>query len=233
MNGSKQQLNNTTLVLWNNNKSIHHMNSVFKALLAVIGISSTLVSCSHVYFNEPQPKGGKRLKEIPAELCGVWMNEEKRYSIVASGFYESNIFMDTISMEMDTAVFWNPLSDTTRLYRAKDLFVYHNKRNGNPYWEISVLEVQKNGDVNLYYTDDPELFRYEKGLKLIEVSVNMNDTTLVMTEIPPLNDSTSVNYVVFDGQMKLKSLRKMVATPYLKYRFHKDGTLEEPEHVQD
>ena len=43
-----------------------------RKIIALLGMTSTLVSCAEVYFTEPQPAGFKNLTQIPAQLHGQY-----------------------------------------------------------------------------------------------------------------------------------------------------------------
>ena len=200
-----------------------------KLISLTIGLLLMLSSCVHVYFSEPQPKGGKRQSEIPKELYGTWFGETEGFQFSEKGYTNINIKTDSVGTIIDTTYQTTCLSDTFRIYKAKELYVIHSKENSD-YWEIVILKPMKNGNINTYHTSDPKIFVHDKGLKLEEVNYLIDDElqsfkTLDLDQF----DTLSFQNAMFSGQMNIKTLRKVIVPDNLMNIFKKDGSLYLPE----
>jgi len=117
------------------------------------------------------------------------------------------------------------LSDTFQLYKAKELYVFHYKEKSD-YWELIVITIQKNGDLNLYMTAEPKIYAVDTRLKLEEANFIIDDLEVsIKTLNPGFEESLEFRSAIFSGQMKTKTLRKIVAPEHLNIVFKKDGTL--------
>ena len=163
----------------------------------IIGLLLVLSSCGVVYFIEPQPKGGELQLEVPKELYGKWFGNAEGWQIDKNGLTNININTDSVGNKTYT----NGVVSEFTVYKAKELYIAHTKGHGD-YWEIIILKPMKNGDINVYYSPDPKLFAHDKNLKLV--------------------DSLSFNSAVYTGQMKMKTLRKILTSENLTI-LKKDG----------
>ena len=200
------------------------MKLILVSLLTLI----LLGSCVHVYFTELQPKGGKYLTEIPKELHGTWMDGHDGVKIHAGGFSEIKIKTVTMNGNVDTVHTAYSLCDTFQLYKSKELYVFHYQDKSD-YWEIAVLTIEKNGDLYLYSTVEPKTFADDKGLKLEEAKFTIDDSAVTEKTLnPEYDESISFQSAIFSGQMKTKTLRKVVTPKNLNLVFKKDGTFFSP-----
>lgn len=199
-----------------------------KLLIALIGLLLIVSSCSHVYFTEPQPKGGERLIVMPEDIYGIWFGGSEGWQFNEKGITNINIETDSIGTIIDTIYETNALSDSLRIYKAKELYVIHSRSNNN-YWEIAILKPMKNGDINTYYTSNPVLFTSAKGLKLEEANYYI-DGELKTFKTLETDDEGSMSFenAVYSGQMSIKTLRKILDSidPVI---FKKDGSIYNPE----
>jgi hypothetical protein len=176
---------------------------------------------------EPQPKGGERLTEIPEMLYGKWFGDNHGWQINKNGFTYIEIESDSVGIVLDTTYQTISLSDTFRIYKAKELYIIHTKENSD-YWEIIILRHMKNGDINAYQASDPELFKPDKGLKLERANFYIDgEEKSVKTLNPEHEESLSFQSAVFSGQMKMRTLRK-VLTPDNLIVLTKDGSIYNP-----
>lgn len=201
-----------------------------KLFLAVILLSFIFPSCSSIYFIEPQPKGGERQPEMPKELYGLWFSENKGWQFNENGITFINFEIDSNANIVDTTYQLVPLSDTLRIYKAKELYVinYINSEKNNNYWEILILERVTNGDINIYYSYNPEIFAHVKGLKLEEATYYIDgEKKIVKTLNHDFESPNEFNNAVFSGQMTNKTLRKLI-TKISPIIFKKDGSISSP-----
>lgn len=185
-------------------------------------------SCSSIYFQEVQPKGGDNLTEIPKELFGIWHGDGEGWKIDEYGFTNIDYKTDTLDNIIDTVYVTTPLSDSTRIYRAKDFYVL-NLRKNSQYWKIVVIRPMNKGDIYFYYISDPEIFTKIKGIKLEKANYYIDgELRTEKTVNPDAKSSLKFDSAVFSGQMKSGSLRKALKTltPTI---FGKDGKIYGPE----
>lgn len=185
-------------------------------------------SCSSIYFQEVQPKGGDNLTEIPKELCGIWHGDSEGWKIDEYGFTNIDYQTDTLDNIIDTVYTTTPLSDSTRIYSTKDFYVL-NLRENSQYWEIVVIRPMNNGDIYIYYISDPKIFTKIKGIKLESANYYIDgELRTVKTVNPDAKSSLKFDSAVFSGQMKSGSLRKALKSlsPTV---FGNDGKIYEPE----
>jgi len=197
-----------------------------KLFTLIIGLVFIVSSCAHIYFIEPQPKGGERLYEMPKELYGEWYGTSNGWKLNENGITIANIKTDSVGNILDTTYQTAPLSDSLRIYKKKDLYVVHLK-DKSEYWEIGILKTMGNGDIYTYQSSDQDKFASAKGLKLEEATYKINGKRkIVKTLNPEADESAHFLNAVFSGQMKLKTLRKVLKslTPTI---FKADGSIYE------
>jgi hypothetical protein len=181
-------------------------------------------SCSSIYFQEVQPKGGDNLTEMPKELFGIWHGDSEGWKIDKYGFTNIDYETDTLDNIIDTVYKTTLLSDTTRIYRTKDFYVL-NLRKNSQYWEIVVIRPMDNGDIYFYYISDPKIFTKIKGIKLERANYYIDGELRTLKTVDPDGESSiKFESAVFSGQMKSRSLRKALKslTPTI---FGKDGKI--------
>ena len=167
-------------------------------------------SCSHIYFEEVQPKGGVRQSEMPEELYGYWFGESEGWELSENGITNIDFETDSLGNVLDTTYQTTPLSYSLRIYKAKEFYLIHTREN-SPYWEIITLKLMKNGDLNIYHSIDPKIFASVKGLKLEYANYDIDEESQNVNKLDPEhNESIIFNHALFSGQMKVRQLRKIV-----------------------
>lgn len=204
-----------------------------KYLFPLIILSLLFSSCAHVYFTEPQPDGGARIYEIPEELFGEWMDDNGGLEIDVTGIMDISLNRNTDGNIIDTSYRKTELSDTMRLYKTKNLYVF-NYRDGSDYWELVVIQKMKNGDIKFYQTANPEIFVKDKRLRLEEAKYIIDGEEQVVNDLKSDNtDESGFKFAVFSGQMKVKTLRKILKEEYLMVALLNDGTIYIPQESND
>lgn len=199
-----------------------------KLFISISILILLFASCSSIYFQEVQPKGGDNLTEMPKELFGIWHGESEGWKIDKYGFTNIDYETDTLNNIIDTVYKTTPLSDSTRIYRTKDFYVL-NLRENSQYWEIVVIRPMDKGDIYFYYISDPKIFTKIKGIKLERANYYIDgELRTVKTVDPDAESSIKFESAVFSGQMKSGSLRKALKSlsPTV---FGNDGKIYEPE----
>jgi len=220
--------------------------------ISLIALSLILTSCWTVSFNQPQPKDGQRLKEIPEELQGKWIkNNGASLMIDATGIGTMNIIVEVDSLNnniVDTSYNYYRLSDSIRIYRGGKYYVY-NELRGDGAWGFAVTKVDFKGNIYNYYCDDVKFYRRLKGLKVDSVSYilkvdsvfNMeedhlhdideliiSDTIVYNPTVKELSkiDNYEIQWIFFNGQIRVKDLHKITVRKNLISIYKVDGTIE-------
>ena len=218
--------------------------------ISLIALSLILTSCWTVSFNQPQPKDGQRLKEIPEELQGKWIkNNGDSLMIDATGIGTMNIIVEVDSLNnniVDTSYNYDRLSDSIRIYRGGKYYVY-NELRGDGAWGFAVTKVDFKGNIYNYYCDDVKFYRRLKGLKVDSVSYTVQhhlhdidelitlDTIVYNPTVKELSkiDNDEIQWIFFNGQIRVKDLQKIAARQNLKSIYKVDGTIEEKKQESD
>jgi hypothetical protein len=201
-----------------------------RTLFIFLSLTFLFSSCVSIYFTETQPKNGKELTEIPKELIGIWKNGNNGYSgFDINGGISTSYIKDSLDNIIDTVYEKTPLSDSVKMFKAKDIYVLNFKEKGNP-WEIIALQVQKNGDINGYWDNDPNLFSSDRDLKLLKsVYANEEGEYKTFTSLDPKSqEELSLKSATFSGQMNFKTLKKMASKKRILFILKKDGTIYYP-----
>ena len=121
------------------------------------------------------------------------------------------------------------LSDSLRIYKAKEFYVIHSKEN-NDYWEIVILKPINNGDINLYCTSNHELFASDKGLKLQEATYIINGEEKKVKALNTNSEESAIfQNALYSGQMSIKTIRKMITIDNLLLILKADGSVFNPD----
>lgn len=202
-----------------------------KKIIALLALSTFLMSCAHMYFTETQPRKSTRLMEIPAELQGFWGDETGSTEIHANGITIIEISEDTTGggSEMVSETTYMDLSEDFQLYKSQDLYVFNLKESEGNYWEIGVLKRDENGDISYYTSNDPEDFRNDKRLKVVEAKYLDGEEERTFKKIQPESDLI-MEHVVFSGQMDHKTVLNMLTEGNLVSIYRADGTVHTPEY---
>lgn len=209
------------------------INTIMNNLVFVILLTLILQSCVSIYFQEPQPKNGKLLSEIPEELRGEWLINEEGVKIDDSNYRNIQFRRDTLNAVYDVDTTLIKLCDTNRLYKIKQFYVFNYRANGSP-WEIIVIEVNLKGDISFYETRETTLFEKDKKLEFIEANYNIdgNDSTVYVLS-DGIEGSSRFNSATFSGQMLYKTVKKIARKKNLIIRLNKDGTVFNPENEEE
>lgn len=196
-----------------------------KTVFLITIIPFVLSSCAHVYFTEPQPKGGTRLKEVPAVLHGEWYVENEGLIIEKTGATSYKTFRDSTSNAIDTVYNRIPLSDTFRLYQAKPFYVLNYRGSGHD-WEIIVISTNKNGDIYICESRKPDIFKQDDDLKLLNAHYELDGRDTTVQELNPDYDG-EVNFksAIFSGEMKISTLKKIARKENAILILKKDGSV--------
>lgn len=196
-----------------------------KALFLLILIPILLSSCAHVYFTEPQPKGGMRLNEVPAELHGEWYVENEGLIIEKTGATSYKTFRDSISNATDTVYDRVVLSDTFRLYQAKPFYVLNYRGSGRD-WEIIVISTNKNGDIYICESRKPDIFKQDGDLKLLNAHYDLDGRDTTVHELNPDYDGEVIfKSATFSGQIQIGTLKKIARKENAILILKKDGSV--------
>jgi hypothetical protein len=200
-----------------------------KTILIFLSFSFIFTSCVSIYFTETQPKGGTMLNEIPNELIGNWMESENNYiGFDKKGKTGTKYVSDSLGNIVDT-IFENiPLSDSLRIFQVKNIYILNYKEKGKN-WGIITFKPQLNGDIFTYQIDDPHFFAKDRNLKLVKaVYIIDGEEKVVNTLNPNYENNLQFQSATFSGQMKIKTLKKMMSENRIMNILKKDGSIYVP-----
>jgi len=181
-----------------------------KKVLPILALFFALISCSHIYFQEVQPKKGIYQTEMPEELFGVWFGSTEGWQMNEYGITNIDLKTDSLNNVIDTVYRTTPLSDSVQFFKATDLYVLNARENSN-YWEIMIFQAMDSGDIHVYSISDPKVFYGIKGLELESANYYIDDELRrVKTLEPEATSSLKFQSAVFSGQMKIRSLKRVL-----------------------
>ncbi len=204
-----------------------------KKVAALLALSLILGSCARVYFTETQPAKGKRMMQMPTELHGTWTSKTGSTEFKSAGVTIMEIKQDTV--ENSTATYkdyeYLNLAENFQLYQLKDLYVFNLKDDDTGYWEIGILQMQKNGDIHYYHNNEPKNYTKDKGLKLVEAKyMDVESGEETTTKLLNSNSELQLQHVVFSGKVNYKTLKKTLVYENLASIFYTNGTIFTPDH---
>ena len=162
------------------------MNFSLRSLI-IFTLVLTLSGCVDLGFENPQPKGGKPLDQVPAFLEGKWQMDDRLLTVSDSRLYYKS---DTTSLvPSDSLVInaWNDFIFINFLDKSKD------------YWTLVVVR-QKGEDMELFlpYLDS----RDEKKL------IRKYDAVVHNTKSNPQENKINKAYIINPTEKEWKKLLK-------------------------
>ena len=137
-------------------------------ILGILVFSATLMSCTEIFFSEPQPKGIKPLEDGFAKIAGEYIGKD-----------ENTEEGDTVIITRDEIIFPEEdemdgeLSEKVVVKKYKGRYFLNFKNEERGLWQLVVVNVNEDGD--LYVTslmnideDDEEELTKKNFAKLIE-----------------------------------------------------------------
>jgi hypothetical protein len=120
-------------------------------------------SCSHVYFDKPQPVDTKNLQAFPLEIQGVWIDLQDTALLVFDATHIRSYEIRGDSLKQDDIIY--TLSDSVVLRSADKLFTVNFRSTEG--WEMAILEPK--GDLELigyYFFLEKEALEQIPNLKI-------------------------------------------------------------------
>jgi hypothetical protein len=191
-----------------------------------------LSSCSHIYFTEAQAGGGALLSEVPKELHGKWKIDERGsakegitewLTIEKEGYRYFKVVKDSLQKVDTVKTETTLLSDSTKLYVSGKLYIF-NYQDENPNWEIVVLVKRANGSIYFYESRDPNFYKRDKNLNLVQAKYTIDaEEKIVKTLDPPYTESANFQHAIFSGQLANKTLHRLTRKKYRLHVLKKNG----------
>lgn len=195
-------------------------------LIILTLLTAFLSSCTNVFFDQPQPKNGKKLKFVPTELQGTWIEQLDTIYITKNGLEEVNVKMDSLDniASIEREKFY--LSDTLVLTKAGKYYVVNLFEKNN--WQVIILDKQSNGDVIWYYPSEPPFFGEGQGLKVKKVTGKINGIKTTDTSLTNKDKGKEIT-VYYEGQFRIKDIKKVLLKENQLWIFKSDGSIIEPQ----
>lgn len=200
-----------------------------KKIISLLAISTFLMSCTHIYFLETQPRKATRLMEIPSELHGFWGDETGSTEIGAKGITIVEITEDTTGGESNkiTDTRFMELNEDFQLYKSLDLYAFNLKESEGKYWELGVVKRESNGDIYYYTSANYEDFAYDKRLKVVETKYLDGEEERTFKKVQEESDMV-LEHVVYSGKMDHKTMLNITKEGNLVSVYRADGTIYNP-----
>jgi hypothetical protein len=203
-----------------------------KSLPYLVAAIFFLSSCSHIYFTEAQAGGGTLLSEVPKELHGKWKIDEKEsakenitewLTIEKEGYRYFKVVKDSLQKVDTVKTETTLLSDSTKLYVSGKIYIF-NYQDENPNWEIVVLEKRANGSIYFYESRDPNFYKRDKNLNLVQAKYTIDEEEkIVKTLDPPYTESANFLHAIFSGQLENKTLHRLTRKKFRLHVLKKNG----------
>lgn len=197
-------------------------NKILPLLILLI----LIYSCTNVYFDQPQPKNGENLKFIPKELHGTWVENLDTIYITKNGFIEVNVKTDSLDDIISVKTENIFLSDSLILNKAGKYYVLNLLEKGN--WQVIIMDKQRSGDIIWYYPAKPPFFGEGDDLKVKKVMGEINGVETIDKSLTNKDKGSSMT-VYYEGQFRIKDIKKVILEDNQLWIFKSDGTIIEPQ----
>ena len=125
----------------------------------------SMTSCVEVFYEQAQPAGVKAKKQFPKSLQGMYIVDEKDTMLIT----QFEIKEKNGKQEEDMV-----LSSDLVLKKYKKNH-YLNRRNEDGLWEVGVINVEKDGKLNIRYIDGGKKEKLEGLKQLVKTTTILND----------------------------------------------------------
>ena len=194
-----------------------------------------LSSCTSVYFDRPQPKGGQRLSSVPEELQGTWIDKYDTVYMRSQELLRVSTELDSMDNIVDVAYYSNVLSDSVRLYKAGNHYVA-NIQDPEKGWEILVIEREADGDIFWYYPLEAPFLKQTLGLRIKKVerskSIETADSTYTekfTNKSIKVVEGENIDAIFYKGQFKIKHIPSIIRPGNVYWQWNANGTIGEEE----
>lgn len=205
----------------------------------LLPLSLLLSSCFHVYFDQPQPKDGILLTEVPQELWGKWSEDTQPSNnfvqIHAQGMTTSSGDTDSFTDDGEIHIEHSYLSDSVKLYKVNEYYVVNLLgKEANGRWEMVIIDVEENGDLSWYYPYTTPYAGKGHGLKIdyvekgvLRYNEAIGDTVseTIRGNSFKLKDGETMEAVYYKGQMRASEIAKIIRPENTMWTYTKKGMI--------
>ncbi len=172
-------------------------------------ITAAFTSCTSVYFEVPQPKGGEKQAEIPKELQGMWIKKTDTCFVFAKGYADANAKFDStgqvvIGVKKET----NLLSDKMILNKAGQYYVANFLSDDGNGYQVVIIEKKENGEIHWYYPATPPFFGSNKDLVVKKVVRSKKKKTFTNKSLLKV-EGEHIDKVFYSGQFSIEDIKKV------------------------
>lgn len=176
--------------------------------LILLLIIIVFASCTGVYFEVPQPKGGERLKEIPKELQGVWAKNYDTCYVFATGYTDVHSTLDSNGKVSGVNRNTMLLSDSLILNKAGKYYVANSLADDGNGYQVVVLEKKENGEIHWYYPASPPFFGSSKTLIVKKVERSKKQKKFINKSLLDVKGE-HIDKVFYSGQFTIDDIKKV------------------------
>jgi hypothetical protein len=122
---------------------IHLPGQIINIKVLILSCLVFLISCTNIYFENPQPAGQENLREFPKKLLGTYVDSEKGDTVVT-------VLPDGISLSLNGNDVKIPLSEKTILRNYKSFYFLNLKQEEDSLWTVYIVKPAKKKTLDLY-----------------------------------------------------------------------------------
>ena len=185
-------------------------------------------SCTGVYFNSPQPGDGKKFNSVPAELQGKWIENSDTCIVNSSGMYQTESKKDSAGNVISVKRKWTNLSDSILLFSLDKYYVINILGDDGKGYQVVVIDIQSNGDINWYYPLNAPFFGSRKGLEVVKVNRTVKGKRKTDKSLKAVKGE-QIDEVYYSGKLNTDDLKKVMLPVNLIWVLKKDGTAVSPQ----
>lgn len=190
-------------------------SSTLYSALKITLLVFLLSSCFDANFKEVQPHRGKLLNYFPKNMHGNWNYEQHNEESKLVG----KVVIDSNSFELQHLTDKNRdekhhLSDSLLLYKKRSLYVLNFKEDG--FWRIMVLDQKGKSHIEVAQPFDLKVLIQDKSLQPVQLKDGDEEV-----DVNSDYETSDIDHALFSGQMKYKTLKKILETDKFKYHLYK------------
>lgn len=193
--------------------------------ILILGLA-VFSSCTSVYFEVPQPKGGEKQNEVPKELRGTWISKNDTCYVFAKGYTDATATLDSAGkvagVKRSTILF----SDSVILNKAGKYYVVNFLGDDGNGYQIVIVEKKDNGEIHWYYPATPPFFGSSKTLIVKKVERDKKQKKFTNKSLLKVEDE-HIDKVFYSGQFTVDDIKKVLIRENTIRILKPDGTFDD------
>ncbi len=191
--------------------------------LALLLIVAVFASCTSVYFEVPQPKGGEIQNQIPKEIQGTWIKKFDTCYIFAKGYTDVNTSLDSAGKVTGVKRNTQFLSDSMLINKAGKYYVVNFLGDDGNGWQVVIIEKKENGEMAWYYPAAAPFFGSSSTLIVKKVVRSKKKKTFTNKSLLKV-EGEHIDKVFYSGQFTMDDIKKVTIPENMVRLLKTDGT---------